>query len=181
MVIDSGYRLGSTGMKRFPFFVCLVFLLLLIQIGIVSAMPETTTTTPGRIGGNIYFETNPPGATIWLDNVKIGTSPFTYYTEKKGTLEVRVQKRLYQDYTGNVTVSGSDRIDFYAYLSPIQNNIMTETTPATRVTTAPIPEKKSTIIIPTPWPSSTPESPVDPAIVIGAITIGFGFIVIRRR
>ncbi|MFA4826382.1 MAG: PEGA domain-containing protein [Methanoregula sp.] len=168
-------------MKRFPFFVCLVFLLLLIQIGIVSAFPDTTTTTPGRTGGNIYFETTPPGATIWLDNVEIGTSPFMYYTEKTGTLEVRVQKRLYQDYSGTVTVGGRDRTDFYALLSPIPNDIMTQTPPATRVTTATIPEKKSTIIIPTPWPSSTPESPVDPAVVIGATTIGFWFMVIRRR
>jgi hypothetical protein len=166
-------------MKRFPYFVCLVFLLLLIPMGSVSAVKETTT--PGRTGGNIYFETTPPGATIWLDNVEIGTSPITYYTEKTGTLEVRVHKRLYQDYTGTVTVSGSDRIDFLALLTPLPSDLMPETTPATRVTTATKPEKKSTIIIPTPWPSSTPASPVDPAVVIGATIIGFGFMLIRRR
>jgi hypothetical protein len=167
-------------MKRSPLFVCLVFLLLLIVAGSVSASPETTTTTPGRTGGNIYFETTPPGATIWLDNVEIGTSPITYYTEKTGTLEVLVQKRLYQDYTGTVNVSGNNRIDFLAQLTPLPSDLMPVTTPATMVTTATIPEKKSTIIIPTPWPSTT-ESPVDPMVVIGAITIGFGFMVIRRR
>jgi hypothetical protein len=166
-------------MKRFPFFICLAFLLLLIPIGMVSALPETTT--PARTGGSIYFETSPPGATIWLDNVNIGTSPFTYYTEKTGTLEVRAQKRLFQDYTGTVTVSGSDRVEFYAVLSPIPNNLMMETTPATRVTTAKTPEKRSTIVIPTPWPTSTPASPVDPIVVIGAVAGGLGFVVMRRR
>jgi hypothetical protein len=168
-------------MKQSPFFVCLVFLLLLLPIAVVSASPESTTTTPGRTGGNIYFETTPPGATIWLDNVEIGTSPITYYTGKTGTLEVRVTKRLYQDYTGTVTVIGSDRIDFLALLTPLPSDLMPVTTPVTRVTTATIPEKKSTIIIPTPWPTSTPASPVDPAVVIGAAIIGFRFILIRPR
>jgi hypothetical protein len=167
-------------MKRFPFIICLVFLFLLIPVGIVSAS-ETTTTTPVRTGSNIYFETTPAGATIWLDNVNIGTSPFTYHTEKTGILDVRAQKRLFQDYTGNVTVSGSNRIDFYARLTPIPNDMMPEITPATVVITATISEKKSPIPIPTPWPTSTPESPVNPAVVIGAITIGFGFLVMRRR
>jgi hypothetical protein len=168
-------------MKRSMVFVCLVFLLLLIPVAVMAASPASVTTTPGRTGGNIYFETDPPGAAIWLDNVEIGTSPLTYHTEKTGTLEVRVQKRLYQDFTGTVTVSGSDRIDFLARLNPLPSDIMATTPPTMRVTTAPTPEKKSTITIPTPWPTSTPQSPVDPAVVIGAITLGFGFLVIRRR
>ncbi len=168
-------------MKRFPFFVSLVFLLLLIPADSVSASLETATTTPGRTGGTIYFETTPPGATIWLDNVEIGTSPITYYSGKTGTLEVRVQKRLYQDYTGTVTVSSNNRVDFLAQLTPLPSDLVPVTAPATQVTTATIPPKKSTIIIPTPWPTSTPESPVDPAVVIGAIALGFGVIVIRRR
>ena len=168
-------------MKQSPFFVCLVFLFLLLPMAVVSASPELTTTTPERTGGNIYFETTPPGATIWLDNVEIGTSPITYYTGKTGTLEVRVKKRLYQDYSGTVTVSSSDRIDFLALLTPLPSDLMPVTTPVTPVTTATIPEKKSTIIIPTPWPTSTPASPVDPAVVIGAAIIGFRFILIRPR
>ena len=57
-------------MKRFPFLICLAFLLLIVQVGFTSAdSPTTTTTTPGMTGGSIYFETNPP-ATIWLDNIE---------------------------------------------------------------------------------------------------------------
>jgi len=35
--------------------------------------------------------------------------------------------------------------------------------------------------IPDPWPTPSPELPVDPAVVIGAAAIGIGFFVIRRR
>lgn len=169
-------------MKQFPFLVSLVFLLLLLPAGTVCALSNTTTTTPASTGGNIFFDTDPQGATIWLENVNIGTSPITYHTDKTGTLAVRATKRLFLDYTGTVTVRGSDRIEFYAVLSPIPNNLMTDTTPVTPATTATIPpQKKSTKVVPTPWPSSTLASPVDPALVIGAISLGFGFMVLRRR
>lgn len=169
-------------MNRFPFLVCLAFLLLLVQAEIVSAAStETTTTTPERTGGYIYFETSPPGATIWLDTIKIGTSPFTYYTEKTGTMEVRVQKRLFEDYTGTVTVSDGERVVFHAMLTPVPSDMPGEDPPAVIVTTVPIIEKNTAIPVPTPWPSSTPESPVDPAVVIGAAAGGIGFFVIRRR
>jgi hypothetical protein len=151
MVIQSAHRSGRTGMKRFPFLICLAFLLLIVQVGFTSAdSPTTTTTTPGMTGGSIYFETNPPGATIWLDNIELGASPFTYYSEKTGTLDVRVRKRLYEDYT---------------------------VIPVTTTTTI----STSAITIPTPWPTSSPQSPVDPAVVIGAAAIGIGFFAIRRR
>ena len=169
-------------MKQSLLSVCLVFLLLLISVGTVSALSNITTTTPASTGGNIFFDTDPQGATIWLENVNIGTSPITYHTDKTGTLAVRATKRLFQDYTGTVTVTGSNRIEFYAVLSQVPNNLMTDTTAVAPVTTATIPpQTKSTKSIPTPWPSSTPASPVDPAVVIGAISLGFGFMVLRRR
>jgi hypothetical protein len=178
MFIHSAHRLGSTGMKRFPFLICLAFLLLIVQVGITSA--ASPTTTPERTGGSIYFETNPPGATIWLDNIELGTSPFTYYSEKTGTLDVRVRKRLYEDYADKVTVSDGKRVVFYARLTPVSSHITDEKTPAAPVTTATT-ISKSTIKIPTPWPTTSPESPVDPAVVIGAVAIGIGIFVIRRR
>jgi hypothetical protein len=131
-------------------------------------------------GGSIYFETNPPGATIWLDNVELGTSPLTYYSEKTGTLDVRLRKRLYEDYTDKVVVIEGKRVVFSARLTPVPSYITEETTRAVPVTTATT-IWKSTITIPTPWPTSSPESPVDPAVVIGAAAIGIGFYVIRRR
>jgi len=168
-------------MKRYTFLICLAFLLLMVQVGITSAdSPATTTTTPGMTGGSIYFETNPPGATIWLDNTELGTSPFTYYSEKTGTFEVRVQKKFYEDYTDNVVVFEGERVIFYARLTPVPSYIPDETTPVAPLTTVTT-LSTSTIKIPTPWPTSSPASPVDPAVVVGAVAVGTGFFVIRRR
>jgi len=186
MFIHSGHRLGSAGMKRFPLLVCLAFLLLLVQVGITSADSTNTTTpatarttTPDRIGGSIFFETDPPGARIWLDNIEIGTSPFTYYTEKTGTLDVSVWKKGYEGNAYKVTVEEGRRVDFYARLTPVPRGIIDENTPTVPVTTATT-IRKSTITIPTPWPT-TAKSPVDPVVVIGAAGIGIGFFLIRRR
>jgi hypothetical protein len=173
-------------MKRFPFFVCLVFLLLLFQIGITSAGSPanttgtaTTTTIPDTTGGSVYFETDPSGATIWLATVNIGTSPFTYYSEKTGTLTVHIQKKGYEEYTDTVTVIGGERVAFYAKLTRVPRYSGEESTPVSTVRTATT-IRKSTLNIPTSWPTPT-ESPVDPAVVILAIAIATGFMVSGRR
>lgn len=174
-------------MKRFPFVVCLAFLLLLVQMGITSAASPTTTTTttatttePDRTGGSIFFDTYPLGATIWLDNIEIGTSAFTYYSGKTGTLDVRARKKGYEDYTGTVTVREGKLVVFFALLTPVPRDTLDENTPAAPVTIATT-IRKSTMIIPTTWPTPSPKSPVDPAVVIGAAALGIGFSVIRRR
>ena len=164
-------------MKRFAFFSCPAIMLLIFLMGIASASP--TTTTPGMTGGSIYFETNPPGATIWLDDIELGTSPLTYYSEKTGTLDVRVRKRLYEEYTDTVVVIKGERVVFYARLTPVPN--LADETPTTRPVTFATTTRKSTLPVPTPWPTTSPESPVDPAVIIGAAAIGTGFFVIRRR
>lgn len=182
-------------MKRFPFFICLVFLLLLVQTGIASAAsPSTTTTTtattitttnamtttPERTGGSIFFETDPTGATIWVDNFEIGTSDSTYFSEKTGTRDVLIRKKGYEEYKGTVTVRDGQRVNFYAKLTPVPRGIPAEDTPAVPVTTATT-IRKSTMDIPTTWPTPSPKSPVDPSVVIGAAALGIGFFVIRRR
>ncbi|MDD4137875.1 MAG: PEGA domain-containing protein, partial [Methanoregula sp.] len=157
----------------------LVFLLLMVPVGFVSA-DSPVTTTPERAGGSIYFETSPNDATIWLDNARIGTSPITYFSEKTGTLDVRIQKKGFEEYTGTVTVSDGKRVDFYARLTAVTYDLNAENTRIVPVTTATT-IRKSTIPIPTSWPTPTPESPVNPAVIIGATAIGIGFFVIRRR
>ncbi len=174
-------------MNRFAFLIGLAFLLLMVPVGISSAVsPAATTTTTastttsGMTGGSIYFETNPPGATIWLDNIELGTSPFTYYSEKTGTLDVRVRKRLFEDYADKVVVIEGERVVFSARLTPVSRRVTDEITAAPPPTTATT-VSKSTIKIPTPWPTSSPESMVDPAVVIGAVAVGIGFFVMRRQ
>jgi len=180
--------------KRFPVLVCLAFLLLLAQAGIASAdsvanttntttnttATATATTEPDRTGGSVYFDTDPAGATIWLDDVEIGTSKFTYYTEKTGTFNVRVWKKGYENYTGQVTVSEGKRVVFEAWLTQVTRRPLEENTPVVPVATATT-IRKSTMTLPTPWPTSAPASPVDPVVVFGAVAFGAGFFAIRRR
>jgi hypothetical protein len=189
-------------MKRFPFFVCLAFLLLLVQTGITSAAIQTTTNattvtttsttiaadnttaaataTPELTGGSIYFETDPSGATIWLDNVNIGTSPFTYYSRKTGTMDVRIWKKGYEEHTDTVTASEGKRVVFSALLTRVSYEIMSETLPITPVRTT-MTIRKSTITVPTPWPTSAASAPVDPVVGVGAAAIAVGFLANRRR
>lgn len=176
-------------MKRFSFLLGLTFLILLGLNGIVSAdslntTTETTTTAapataPDRIGGSIYFETYPPGATIWLDNKEIGTSSFTYYSENTGDFDVRIERKGYEEYTGKVIVSDGERVVFKAVLTPFSRDPVTESTTAAPVTTVTT-IRKSTMTMPTSWPTS-PQSAVDPAVIIGAATLGIGFFLIQRR
>ena len=162
-------------MTRYPILVCVAILFLLAVPGFVSADNLTasatlvaTTTTQEKNGGSISFETVPPDATIWLDNVQIGTSPFTYFTEKSDTYIVRVQKKGYHDYTGTVTVGNGERARFYARLDPLPNDLSrptATTVPVTTVTT----NRKSTIPIPTPWPTTTQAAPLDLVSVLVAV------------
>ena len=177
-------------MKQFSLSVCLAVLLLAVLAGTASAdsldptlttnaTTTVTTTTPERTGGSVYFETDPPGATIWLETLEIGTSALTYYSEKTGTFNVRIQKKGYEDYTGTVTVSEGKRAVFEAVLKPVTYDISDKNTPVITVTTVTT-SRKSTITLPTPWPTS-PQSPLDPAGVIGAAVFGIVFFAIRRR
>ena len=174
-------------MKRYSFLPGLTFLVLLGLAGVVSADSLNTTTetvatavattAPDRIGGSIYFETFPPGAMIWLDTREIGTSPFTYYSENTGDFDVRIERKGYEKYTGRITVSDGQRVVFSAVLVPVSQSpvvVSTTTAPVRTVTTI----RKSTMTLPTPWPTS-PQSPVDPAVGIGAAALGIGFFAIR--
>jgi hypothetical protein len=185
MFMHLSNRSESSGMKRYSLHPGLIFLILLGLAGAVSADSLNTTTetvattAPDRIGGSIYFETFPPGAMIWLDTKEIGTSPFTYYSENTGDFDVRIERKGYEKYTGRVTVSDGQRVVFSAVLVPVSLSpvvVSTTTAPVRTVTTI----RKSTMALPTPWPTS-PQSAVDPAVGIGAAALGIGFFAIRRR
>ncbi len=175
-------------MKRLPALFCLAFLILPASIVSADSLETATTadtmtsvtTEPERTGGSIFFETHPAGAMIWLDNKEMGTSPFTYYSEKTGTFDVLVQKKGYEDYRGTVTVTEGKRVVFSAVLIPVSRTILDENTPSVPVTTVTT-LWKSTLTIPTPWPTSSPASPVDPAAGLGAAAIAIAFFAMQRR
>ena len=146
----------------------------------------TTTVTSGEGDNSVFFETNPSGATVFLDGDEVGTSAFTYYTNKDGTFDVVVKKIGYEDYTAKVTILEGKRVRFYALLTQLEaGSTPYSTTPSSgtsgkNVTTI----RKSTLKIPTPLgtdPPVTEESPMDPALALGAAGIAIGFVLLRRR
>lgn len=150
----------------------------------------TTRTTTTSTGSNsVFFETDPPGATIFLDGEAIGTSTFTYNTYKDGVHDVIARMAGYVDYVDRVTIVDNSRTRFYARLTPVSGSPSTITTaltpgayssPVKTATTA----RKSTLKIPTPLGTFTyapEEAPADPAMVLCAAGIGAIFFVIRRR
>jgi hypothetical protein len=146
----------------------------------------TTTVTSGEGDNSVFFETNPSGATVFLDGNEVGTSAFTYYTNKEGTFDVVVKKIGYEDYTAKVTILEGKRVRFYALLTLLASGSTPSATtpssgtPGKTVTTI----QKSTLKIPTPLgtdPPVTEESPVDPALALGAAGIAIGLVLLRRR
>ena len=155
-----------------------------VQVPDTSGLTLTNKTPVETANGSsVYFETNPAGATIWLNGTKVGTSVFTYPNATPGTYAVLIRKSGYEDYTGSVTVLEGKRTAFYALLTPDEEaTVETTVATATPVKTATT-IRKSTLNIPTPWPGTTPSeaSRVDPLLDIGAAGIGAGLVVIRRR
>lgn len=155
----------------------------------------TTASSSGEGENSVFFETNPSGAEIWLNGEDLGTSTFTYYTERDGTYEVVAKKLGYEDYEAKVTILSGKRVRFYGMLTPLSSTDP-ENTPANKsANSTPAPGKntltkngtaiqKSTMKVPTPWgtdPPETEESPVDPALVLGAAGIAIGLVLHRRR
>jgi hypothetical protein len=154
----------------------------------------TTASSSGEGENSVFFETNPSGAEIWLNGDDVGTSTFTYYTDRDGTYDVVAKKTGYEDYEAKVTILSGQRVRFYGVLTPLSStdidnppaNTSASPAPATGKTT---PKKnsttiKSTLKVPTPWgtdPPLTEESPVDPVLVLGAAGIVIGLALKKRR
>lgn len=146
----------------------------------------TTEKTSGEGDNSVFFETNPDGATIFLNGIEVGMSTFTYYTTREGVYDVAVKKNGYQDYAAKVVILEGKRVHFYAPLAELAPGSATPVTTSASGT----PEKnvtsvqKSTLKIPTPLGTFDPvteESPADPAIALLAAGIMILFVLFRRR
>jgi hypothetical protein len=105
-------------------------------IPVTAVVPTATTAPPGT--NSVLFETYPPGATIFLDGENVGTTPFTYYTNRKGTFDVLVRQDGYEKYEAKVTILEGRLVHFVAPLtvySPTPTTVITTTSPATVKTT----------------------------------------------
>ena len=151
----------------------------------------TTSATSGEGENSVFFETNPSGAEIWLNDEDVGTSTFTYYTDRDGTYDVVAKKIGYEDYEDRVTILSGQRVRFYGLLTPLSstsNNMTTNATPSASSSSASVKTnttiRKSTLKIPTPLgtdPPVTEESPANPATALWAAGIAIAFVLFRRR
>ncbi len=100
----------------------------------------------------------------------------------------------YTNWSDSFTVTAGVEQDVYSALTAIVPTTTTSVTTATTsptaapvaarttaaITTHATTKPKATQTVPTPWPTSTtPASPVEPALILGAV--GLGIFVIRRR
>ncbi len=162
----------------------------------------TATATTTQRGNNcVVFETNPSEAKISLTGSLIGTTPFTYCTDKDGTFTVVARKSGYEDYEDRVTIREGQRVRFYALLKPLSSATTatptaTTTTltgsasvdPTTAASDKPISTvttpRKSSVKIPTPLGTDPPvaeEAPSDPTLALVAAGAAIGLVLIRRR
>ncbi len=148
--------------------------------GTTTAVTTTDGTGDTDASSRVSFETNPSGATIYLDNIEIGTSDFIYHDAGPGTHNVLVRKTGYNDYSGSITIPDDKRATFSADLTPLGSDTAVTSatatppeagtvTPVIHITTM----KKSIQKVPTtlPYESPTEESPLDPAVIAGTLCL----------
>lgn len=134
--------------------------------------------------GNIEISSSPSGASIYIDNVANGTTPNTVKNILVGSYKIVLKKSGYEDWGKVVNVEEDETTEVDANLYAIRTAAPTTaqapaqtTVPRTTVRTT----VKSTIKIPTTWvdtPTTTAASPLDPAIIIGAV--GLVFLALRK-
>jgi hypothetical protein len=132
--------------------------------------------------GSIDISSSPSGASIYVDGTSEGTTPDTIKNLIEGSHKVILKKSGYNDWGKIVTVKEGGTTTVDADLAAVT------TAPTTVQTTVPTPVKttvKSTLKVPTPWPTATTipattTSPVDPAVIAGALGMVFGLAVFRK-
>jgi hypothetical protein len=141
--------------------------------------PTFTISDPNAVG-SIYFESNPTGASAYLNNTLKGTTTFTLNNVTPGYYKVLLQKSGYETYTDTVTVVSGKTVSIYGKLVAVASDATTVVTTPTPYTPVPT-VKRTTKPTPTPWPTDTPTqaSPVGTLAIIGAI--GLALIAVRKH
>lgn len=133
--------------------------------------------------GSIDISSTPTGASIYVDSAYVGTTPDTIEDLNEGSHKVVLVKSGYSDWGKIVKVTSGSTTTVDADLTEITlTTTMRTAVPTTIPTSAPTavktPVKVSTVKVPTPWPTSTTatattaQSPLEGALVLGAIGIG---------
>jgi len=124
--------------------------------------------------GTISIKSAPTNSKVYLGSVYKGYTPLTLDKIPPGTYSVTIQRSGYYDWSGTVKVTSGNTSSVAAdlLLKPDDTTAVIttqKTTVATMKTTV-----KSSLKVPTPWPTATPSpaSPVDPAAALIAIAAG---------
>ena len=145
---------------------------------------EPTETTSGEGDNSVFFESTPTGATFFLNGEEIGTSTFTYYTNRDGTYDVLVKKLGFEDYEAKVTIIRGKRVHFSAPLTQLSAGSTPVITGASGTPIKTVTTNKRITLKLTPLGTFEPppeESPAGSATVLWAVTLGIALLVIRRR
>jgi hypothetical protein len=145
---------------------------------------EPTETSSGEGDNSVFFESTPSGATIFLNGEEIGTSTFTYYTNRDGTYDVLVKKLGFEDYSAKVTILRGKRVHFSAPLTQLSAGTTPVITGASGTPIKTVTTNKKVTLKLTPLGTFEPtpeESPSGPATVLWAVALGIALLVIRRR
>lgn len=139
--------------------------------------------------GNIDISSSPTGAAIYVDSEYKGVTPDSVEDLDAGSHKVILKKSGYEEWAKMVKVTAGDTTSVDADLEEVEATVTATPIPTTvRITTATLPPTtvKSTKTVPTPWSAATtapatttPESPVDTLIVIGAA--GLGLLVLKHN
>jgi len=149
----------------------------------ICGLTFTITSDFSSANGSINVKSSPSGGKVFIKNYYKGYTPITLENITPGTYTVTVLRTGYTDYYESVKVTAANVSSINAYLELLPESTTVVTTTATPVKTVVTTIKKSTLKVPTTWPSATATeaSPVDPVVIVGAVGIGLGLVVIRRR
>lgn len=135
--------------------------------------------------GELDISSSPSGASIYVDNSYMGTTPYTNSSIIVGSHVVKLTLSGYSDYAKIVKIEEDETSTVDVTLSAVATTTIT-TVPTTIPTTVKTVIPVTTIKIPTTYPkittaTTTTASPVDSAVIIGAVAVGFGLLAVVRK
>jgi hypothetical protein len=127
--------------------------------------------------GSIKVTSSPSSAKVYLDSTYVGITPHTQQNVTLGSHEILISKTGYENWSERVIVKNGITTSVNANLDATQAAVTTSQPTVTPTTTV---MKTSTLKVPTPWPTTTtPASPLEAPVVLGAIALGF--VVLSRK
>jgi hypothetical protein len=131
--------------------------------------------------GEIDISSTPVGAGVYVDSTYVGITPYAMTGVTAGSHTVRLSYAGYSDWSKIVKVTNGGITTVDAGLSAVQTTVIT-TVPTSVPTTVKTALKVTTAKVPTSYPkttTTTKASPVEGAVVLGAI--GLGIVVLHRK